>query len=363
MIKREKIKHLLASGKAGDEVYLCGWVRSKRTSKACAFIALNDGSCQATIQLVVDNDSSEFEKLSNVGTGASLGVAGKLVESPAKGQAVEVQVKELTVFGEGGADYPLQKKGHSLEFLREIAHLRPRTNAFGAMFRVRNALANATHDYFQKKEFIWAHTPLLTASDGEGAGEMFQVTTMDMTNVPKTDKGAIDYSKDFFGKKAHLAVTGQLEAEFMALSMGDVYTFGPTFRAENSNTSRHLAEFWMIEPEMAFADLDDNIDLAYGHITHMINKTLEQCPAELQFFEKFFKGMKIDSFHELVNKKAQRVTYTDAITILKGTKRSLKTLWNGASISQPSMRDFWLKSISRGLSLLQITRKILRPFI
>jgi asparaginyl-tRNA synthetase len=324
LIKRQKIKHLLASGKPGDEVFLCGWVRSKRTSKACAFIALNDGSCQGTIQLVVDNDSEASEKLTNIGTGAGLGIAGVLVESPAKGQAVEVQVKDITVYGEAGSDYPLQKKGHSVEFLREIAHLRPRTNAFGAMFRVRNSLANATHEYFQKKEFIWAHTPLLTASDGEGAGEMFQVTTMDLKNPPLTDKGQIDYSKDFFGKKAHLAVTGQLEAEFMALSLGDVYTFGPTFRAENSNTTRHLSEFWMIEPEMAFADLDDNIELAYGHVTYMMNKVLEECPEELQFFEKFFKGIKIDDFRNLVQKEAQRVTYTDAISILKNTKKKFE---------------------------------------
>lgn len=265
---------------------------------------------------MIDNDSPNADELKNIGTGAGLGISGSLVESPAKGQTVEVQVSDLTVFGESGPDYPLQKKGHSVEFLREIAHLRPRTNAFGAMFRLRNVLATATHDYFQEQGFIWAHTPLLTASDGEGAGEVFNVSTFPLDNVPKDDKGAVDYSKDFFGKPAYLAVTGQLEAEFMALSLGDVYTFGPTFRAENSNTSRHLAEFWMIEPEMAFADLSDIIDLAYGHFVYMIKAALEKCPEELSFFEKFFKGTSIEALKKLTEQKPVRITYTQAVDLL-----------------------------------------------
>lgn len=324
MKSRKKIKHILSDGNVDDHVYVCGWVRSKRVSKVCAFIALNDGSCQSTIQLVIDSASSEMAKLTSVGTGAAIGARGKLVDSPAKGQALEVSVEQITVFGEAGPDYPLQKKGHSLEFLREIAHLRPRTNAFGAMFRVRNNLAHATHEYFQDKGFLWAHTPILTASDGEGAGEMFQVTALDLKKLPFDDEGNVDYEKDFFGKKAHLAVTGQLEAEFMALSMGDVYTFGPTFRAENSNTTRHLAEFWMIEPEMAFADLSDVIELAHGHFVHMIDKVLAECPNELGFFEKFFKGVKLDELKEIAAARPEVVTYTDAIEILSSTQKKFE---------------------------------------
>lgn len=316
-IRRSKIKQLLDSGTVGDSVYVCGWVRSKRSSKACTFLALNDGSCQGTIQIVVDTNDENDELLKHIGTGAAVGILGELVESPAKGQSVEVASKELNIFGEAGPDYPLQKKGHTMEFLREIAHLRPRSNAFGAMFRLRNVLSQATHEYFQKQGFIWAHTPLLTASDGEGAGEVFGVTTFDLKNVPLDDKGQVDFKKDFFGKPAYLAVTGQLEAEFMALSMGDVYTFGPTFRAENSNTSRHLAEFWMIEPEISFAGLDEVIELAYGHFKYMIEAALGRCPEELAFFHKFFKGPSVQDLKKVISTAPVRITYTEAVELLK----------------------------------------------
>ena len=284
-MRRDRIKTLLQDGKAGQTAVACGWVRSKRVSKSCAFIALNDGSCHNTIQVVVDAESENFKKLDSVGTGASLRIAGRLVESPAEGQRVELVAEDVEVLGLAGADYPLQKKGHGLEFLRENAHLRPRTTTFGAMFRLRNVLARSVHDFFQSKGFLWAHSPILTATDGEGAGEMFTVTNFNLEKAPRNSAGQIDFSKDFFGRHAHLCVTGQLEAEFMALSLGDVYTFGPTFRAENSNTTRHLAEFWMIEPEMAFADLADNIELAGDFFRFMLNAALNECSEELEFFE------------------------------------------------------------------------------
>lgn len=320
-MQRHRIAKILAEGKAGQEVTVAGWVRSKRESKGFAFLVLHDGSSQDTLQMVIDEGSPGWESLGDCTTGAAIRANGLLRDSPGKGQSVELHVASMEVVGKAdAATYPLQKKGHSLEFLREIAHLRPRSNTFGAVFRVRNALAREVHNFFQDRGFIWAHTPIVTASDCEGAGEMFTVTTLDLKNTPRTDKGEIDYSKDFFGKHAHLTVSGQLEGEFMAMAMGDVYTFGPTFRAENSNTTRHLSEFWMIEPEMAFADLADDADLAEDFLKHMCATVVKQCPKELEFFEKMYKVISIEEINKLAETKFARITYTEAVEELKKAK-------------------------------------------
>jgi len=324
-MQRERINNILAKGKAGETVQVCGWVRSKRDSKAFAFVVLNDGSTQDTLQLIVDGGTPAFDQLPLCNTGAALRAKGELRASPGKGQSVELHVQELEVLG--GADpekYPLQKKGHTLEFLREIGHLRPRSNTFGAVFRLRSALAQSVHEFFQERGFVWAHTPILTASDCEGAGEMFTVTTMELKNPPRDAKGGIDYSKDFFGKHAHLTVSGQLEGEFMAMALGDIYTFGPTFRAENSNTTRHLSEFWMIEPEMAFADLEDDAQLAEDFLKAMCMAAIKKCPRELEFFEKQYKSMPIAEIQKLAEAKFARMTYTDAVKELKAASSKVK---------------------------------------
>lgn len=347
-MRRERIKNILEKGEARQEVTVCGWVRTKRVSKTCAFLALNDGSCHGTVQVVVDANSSEFAKLEQVGTGSSMKVKGKLVESPAEGQRVELVADNIEIFGHAGPEYPLQKKGHTLEFLREIAHLRPRTATFGAMFRLRNVLARSVHDFFQSRGFIWAHSPLITATDGEGAGEMFTVTNFNLEKLPRNDAGKVDFTKDFFGKHAHLCVTGQLEAEFMALSLGDVYTFGPTFRAENSNTSRHLAEFWMIEPEMAFADLNDNIALASDFFTFMLSAALKECAEELDFFEKFYKAIKVEDLLKNSQKKPARVTYTEAVEILRTSGRDFEYPVNWGTDLQSEHERFLCEQVFKG---------------
>ncbi|MFK7824702.1 MAG: asparagine--tRNA ligase [Oligoflexales bacterium] len=322
---RRHIKQMIANGENGQEVKVLAWVRSKRVSKNFAFISVNDGSCQDLLQIVVDAGTPAFEILKDVQTGCSVSVNGELRDSPAKGQKWEVLAKELTIIGEAPADsYPLQKKGHSLEFLREIAHLRPRTNTFGAVFRVRNVLAQAVHEFFRQRDFIWAHTPILTASDCEGGGEMFKVSTLDFENPPKDAQGKVDYSKDFFGKAAHLTVSGQLEAEFLALSLGDVYTFGPTFRAENSNTTRHLSEFWMIEPEMAFADLKVDMDLAQNFVASLVKQVLEKCPDELAFFEKLYKNITVAQLEKLAGSNFVQMSYTDAVKALQDSRQSFE---------------------------------------
>ncbi len=263
VMKQTKIKKLLASDKTGEDVLVKGWVRTKRGNKNIAFIALNDGSTINNIQVVADTSKFDENLLRDITTGACLSVTGKLVESQGQGQNVEISAERIEIYGKCDAEaYPLQKKGHSMEFLRDIAHLRPRTNTFGAVLRIRHAVAFAIHKYFNDKGFFYLHTPVITGSDAEGAGEMFHVTTFDLANVPRTPEGAVDFSSDFFGKPTNLTVSGQLEGELGALALGEIYTFGPTFRAENSNTPRHLAEFWMIEPEMAFYDINDIIDLA-----------------------------------------------------------------------------------------------------
>jgi len=322
-MERRRIATLLTQCQAGQEVTVGGWIRTKRESKAFAFLVLNDGSTQDNLQVIVDQGSQPFEQLAQVTTGAAVRIAGVLRESPGKGQALELQAQHLEVLGTADADkYPLQKKGHTLEFLREIAHLRPRSNTFGAVFRVRNALAAGVHEFFQARGFFWVHTPIITANDCEGAGEMFTVTTLDLANTPRDVRGQVDHTSDFFGKKAHLTVSGQLEGEFLALALGDVYTFGPTFRAENSNTTRHLAEFWMIEPEMAFADLADDAQLAEDFLRHMCKTAVERCPRELEFLEKQYKAISVADIARLAETPFARMTYTDAVKELE--KASVK---------------------------------------
>lgn len=317
---RTRISKLLAKGEDGQSVTVCGWVKSKRVSKNFAFLVLNDGSSQSDLQCLIDADKPFFSDLARVSTGASVRIDGVLKESPGKGQSWEVHADQMEVVGEAAEDYPLQKKGHSMEFLREIAHLRGRSNTFGAVYRVRNQLAMMVHEFFQGRDFQWAHTPILTASDCEGAGEMFQVTTLDLKNPPLTDKGEVDFKKDFFTKPTNLTVSGQLNGEALALSMGDVYTFGPTFRAENSNTTRHLAEFWMVEPEMAFANLQDNAILAEDFLRYMFNEIVERCPDELAFLGKHFKNMTPEMIKGLGENAFGRISYTDAIKELKTVK-------------------------------------------
>jgi asparaginyl-tRNA synthetase len=317
-VERTLIKDILAKGGADEPVTVCGWVRSRRESKGFAFVMLNDGSSQETLQLVIPGQTSAFKELISCNTGAAIRAKGVLKESPGKGQRLEVEVTEIEVFGVSGPEkYPLQKKGHTLDFLREIGHLRPRTNTFGAVFRLRNILATAVHEFFQTRGFIWVHTPVITASDCEGAGELFSVTSLDIENPPRLEAGSVDFTRDFFGKRAYLTVSGQLEAEFLALSLGNVYTFGPTFRAENSNTSRHLSEFWMIEPEMAFADLSDDIRLAEDFFRYLCAKALEKGESELAFLENQYKRISSENLSRLSESPFVHISYTDAVKELK----------------------------------------------
>lgn len=326
---RTKVKDLLKS-EPGHEVIAKGWVRTKRGNKNIAFIALNDGSTINNIQIVVETSSFEDELLKKITTGACICVRGDLVESVGSGQKVEIQAREITVYGEADPDtYPLQKKGHSMEFLRSIAHLRPRTNTFGAVLRIRHAMAFAIHKYFNDKGFVYLHTPIITASDCEGAGEMFQVTTLDMENPPRTADGHIDYSQDFFGKQTSLTVSGQLEGELGAMALGEIYTFGPTFRAENSNTPRHLAEFWMIEPEMAFYEIEDNMDLAEDFIKYLVRYALENCMDDIRFLNDMFDKELIERLESVVKTDFVRLTYTEGIKILEesGEKFEFPVSW------------------------------------
>lgn len=314
---RIKVKDLLKT-EPGCEVVAKGWVRTKRENKSVAFVSLNDGSTINCIQIVINPADFGEEFMKKITTGACLGVKGDLVQSMGKGQSVEIQAKEIEIYGEADPDtYPLQKKGHSVEFLREIAHLRPRTNTFGAVLRIRHAMAFAIHDYFNRKGFVYLHTPLITASDCEGAGEMFQVTTLDIDNPPRDKDGKVDYKQDFFGKQTSLTVSGQLEGELGAMALGEIYTFGPTFRAENSNTPRHLAEFWMIEPEMAFYDVYDNMDLAEDFIKSLVKYALENCMEDLQFLNKMYDNELIARLQSVVNTEFARITYTEGIKILE----------------------------------------------
>lgn len=332
-MKRIKIKDLLQMEARDEHVLLKGWVRTKRGSKNVNFIALNDGSCLANVQVVADVNNFEEDTLKNVTTGAAISVVGELVASQGSGQNVEVIAKELTVIGPADPDkYPIQPKRHTLEFLRENAHLRFRTNTFSAVFRIRHAMAFAIHQYFNQKGFYYLHTPLITASDAEGAGQMFRVSTLDPKNPPLTEEGKIDYSQDFFGRSTNLTVSGQLEGELGATALGEVYTFGPTFRAENSNTTRHLAEFWMIEPEMAFYELDDNMDLAEEFLKFCIQYALDNCMEDLVFLSKRLQEEEkskpqaersmelIEKLKFVLENDFVRCPYTEAIDILRNSK-------------------------------------------
>lgn len=320
-----RIAELLRSGQPDQLVTLRGWVRTKREQKTFSFLEVNDGSCLAGMQAVVSADLPDYETLiKRISTGASVTVEGKLVPSQGKGQRVEVQATALILHGEADPEtYPLQKKRHSFEYLREIGHLRSRTNTLSAVFRVRNACATAIHQFFQEQGFLWIHTPIITASDCEGAGEMFAVTQMDLNNPPKVD-GKIDYSQDFFGKPAYLTVSGQMEAEVMAMAFSNVYTFGPTFRAENSNTSRHLAEFWMVEPEMAFCDLQGDMDLAESFLKYVFRYVMDHCSEDMAFFQERIDKSVIATAENIINNEFARVTYTEAVALLEKADRKFE---------------------------------------
>ena len=315
-----KIKDILCSTEFNSEVLVKGWVRTKRGNKNVAFLALNDGSNIHNLQIVVDVEKFDDNLLRQITTGSCIAVRGNLLESKGQEQNVEVHATEIILYGTASPDeYPLQKKGHTLEFLREIAHLRPRTNTFGAIMRIRHAMSFAIHKYFNDNGFYNLHTPIITGSDCEGAGAMFHVTTMDLNDIPKTPEGIIDYSQDFFGRATSLTVSGQLEGELGAMALGLIYTFGPTFRAENSNTPRHLAEFWMIEPEMAFYEISDNMDLAEDFLKYLINYALEHCISDLEFLAKMYDKELLDRLHFIVENDFVRLTYTEGIEILKNS--------------------------------------------
>ena len=323
-MQRSKIKEILGRESAGGDVLVQGWVKTRRSSKAVSFVQISDGSTLADIQVVADESLPNFQAVDALTTGCSVSVIGTLVESPGKGQKYEIHAKSIEVVGESDPDtYPLQKKRHTVEFLRDIAHLRPRTNTFGAMARVRNALAYAIHGFFQDKGFLFLQAPMITASDAEGAGAMFRVTTLDLENVPMKD-GAVNAEEDFFGKPTFLTVSGQLEAEIFALALSDVYTFGPTFRAENSNTSRHLAEFWMVEPEVAFCDLDGLADLSEEFLKHIFTYVLDHCQEDMGFFNQYFDKTAISTLEGIVTSDFERLTYTEAVDILQRSGKSFE---------------------------------------
>ena len=314
-----RIAEILRNGQPDESLIVQGWVRTKRELKGFAFIEVNDGSCLTGLQVVLNQDLPNYDDiLKKLNTGAAVEVAGVLVASVGKGQRVELKAEKAIVHGEADPEtYPLQKKRHSFEFLRSIGHLRGRTNSFGAVFRVRNACAYAIHQFFQQRGFLWVHTPIITASDCEGAGELFSVTGLDLKNIPRTQTQAVDYSKDFFGRPTYLTVSGQLEAEVMAMAFSNVYTFGPTFRAENSNTSRHLAEFWMVEPEMAFCDLVGDMDLAEAFLKHIFKYVMETCSEDMEFFNQRIDNTVLATADNIINNEFERITYTDAIALLE----------------------------------------------
>ncbi|MEC4814061.1 MAG: asparagine--tRNA ligase, partial [Scytonema sp. PMC 1069.18] len=307
-----RIAEILRNSQPDESLVVEGWVRTKRELKGFAFIEVNDGSSLASLQVVINEDLPDYDEvLKKLNTGASVKVTGVLVASQGKGQRIELQAKEVQVFGEADPEtYPLQKKRHSFEFLRTIGHLRSRTNSFGAVFRVRNACSTAIHQFFQERGFLWVHTPIITASDCEGAGELFSVTSLDLKDIPRKEDKTVDYSKDFFARPTYLTVSGQLEAEVMAMAFKNVYTFGPTFRAENSNTSRHLAEFWMVEPEMAFCDLKGDMDLAEAFLKHIFKYVMETCSEDMEFFNQRIDNTVLATADNIINNEFERITYT-----------------------------------------------------
>ncbi len=353
-ILRTKIKDLLGM-QAGRQVLVKGWVRTKRGNKEIAFIALNDGSTIKNVQIVVDKKNDTENVLAKISTGACIGVRGELVESVGSGQAVEIRAEEITVYGLcDPVRYPLQKKDTSFEYLRTVAHLRPRTNTFGAVYRLRSQMSFAIHEYFHSKGFVYLHTPVITAADCEGAGQMFQVTTLDLNNVPKNKKGEVDYSKDFFGKQTSLTVSGQLEGELAATALGEIYTFGPTFRAENSNTPRHLAEFWMIEPEMAFYDINDNMDLAEDFIKHLVRYALDNCYDDIKFLNDRYDPELMARLEGVTRTEFVRLEYSEGIKILEEAVR------NGVQFEYPV---FWGADLQSEHERYLVERHFGRPVI
>lgn len=317
MLKRTKIVDLLKSETTKDQVLVKGWIRTRRDAKDFSFIELNDGSCLKNLQVIAKNNLPNYNEVKTISTGSSVAITGALVESQGGNQKYEVVADKVEIYSLAPEDFPIQKKKHTDEYLRTIAHLRPRANKYAAAFRVRSTLSYAIHKFFQDRGFKYVHTPIITGSDCEGAGEMFQVTTLDLKNPPRLPNGEIDYKEDFFGKPAHLTVSGQLNGEMYACALGDVYTFGPTFRAENSNTARHAAEFWMIEPEMAFADINDNMDTAEDMVRFCVSYVMEHCAEDIELFAKFVDPTLMDTLNNIKNNDFARVTYTEAIEIMK----------------------------------------------
>ena len=358
-IRRTKISDL-PQCKFGDQVSVKGWVRTRRGNKQVSFIALNDGSTINNIQIVADIEKFGEDNLKPITTGACIHVIGKYVESQGKGQNGEIQATEIEIYGTADAqEYPLQKKGHSLEFLREIAHLRPRTNTFGAIFRMRHHMSYAIHKYFNDHGFFYLHTPIITASDAEGAGSMFQATTLDFNNLPRTEDGKIDYSQDFFGRQTNMTVSGQLEGELGAMALGAVYTFGPTFRAENSNTPRHLAEFWMIEPEVAFYDIHDNMDLAEDFLKYLIRYALDNCKEDLAFLNEMYDKELIERLEFVLSNDFVRLTYTEGVKILEesGHKFEFPVYW-GADLQSEHERYLVEKHFKRPVIMTDYPKEI-----
>ncbi|MBR5532585.1 MAG: asparagine--tRNA ligase [Bacteroidales bacterium] len=362
-MKRIRITDLFTQKPIGEKVNVKGWVRTKRGNKQVAFIALNDGTTIKNIQIVVDLATADEEQMKLVTTGACLSVVGELVASQGGGQEIEIQCSEFEVYGTADPQtYPLQKKGHTMEYLREIAHLRPRTNTFGAVFRIRHNMAMAIHNFFHERGFFYFHTPLITASDCEGAGQMFQVTTMNLYDLKKDENGSIMYDNDFFGRQASLTVSGQLEAELAAMALGAVYTFGPTFRAENSNTPRHLAEFWMIEPEVAFNEIEDNMELAEDFIKYCVRWALDNCADDLQFLNDMFDKELLTRLRSVIDVEFKRLTYTEGISILEeavanGKKFEFPIFW-GADLAAEHERYLVEEYFKRPVILTDYPKEI-----
>jgi len=323
MLERQKISKLLREAKLQDEVLVKGWVRTRRDAKEFSFIELNDGSCLKTIQVIANNNLNNYEDIRKLTTGSSVAIKGALVESKGN-QAVEIIATDVEIYDVADEDFPLQKKRHTDEYLRTIAHLRPRTNKYGAAFRIRSELSFAIHKFYNEKEFRYVHTPIITGSDCEGAGEMFRVTTLDVNEPARTEKGDVDYSEDFFGRESHLTVSGQLNGEMYAMGLGDIYTFGPTFRAENSNTVKHAAEFWMIEPEMAFCDLKGDMDLAEEFVRYVVKHVMENCAEDIELFAKFIDKSLMDTLTNIVDNDFARVSYREAIEIMKSSSKKFE---------------------------------------
>lgn len=357
-MKPIRVIDLLRSKETGKPTEVKGWVRTKRGNKQIAFIAVNDGSVIHSIQVVAELAKFDEELMKQITTGACVHVKGTLVASQGSGQAVEIQASEIILLGGADETFPLQKKGHSMEFLREIAHLRPRTNTFGAVLRMRHHMAFAIHKYFNDRGFFYLHSPVITGSDAEGAGEMFQVTTLDLNNPPRTEDGSINFKEDFFGKATNLTVSGQLEGELAAMALGNVYTFGPTFRAENSNTPRHLAEFWMIEPEMAFYDIQDNMDLAEDFLKYLIQYALDNCKDDLEFLNNMYDKELVGRLQFVVSNPFERLTYTKAVEILMNSAKKFEFPVKWGTDLQKEHENYLVEHFKRPVILTDYPKEI-----